>query len=188
MSHHSLETDNPVISKYTYVDTLLKRRSQWRSPVAACLLGLRVRISPGPWMFVSCKCCVLLQVEADHSYRVVPSSVKRVIVFNLETSTTRRPWPLSVCFATGGKNVLMKYAPNLGMWKLILVMRQWREVFWEAWIELLNYCIDGVACQHENQTPDEWIQDIPETSFTTHVIQFNYYESAIIFTNFLKIR
>ena len=26
---------------------------------AACLLGLRVRILPGGWMFVSCYCCVL---------------------------------------------------------------------------------------------------------------------------------
>jgi hypothetical protein len=30
-----------------------------RIPVAACLLGLPVRIPPGAWMSVSCECCVL---------------------------------------------------------------------------------------------------------------------------------
>ena len=39
-------------------------RSQWprylrRGSAAAHLLGLRVRIPPGTWMFVCCECCVL---------------------------------------------------------------------------------------------------------------------------------
>ena len=40
------------------------RRSQWpsglrRGSTAACLLGLRIWIPPGAWMFVCCECCVL---------------------------------------------------------------------------------------------------------------------------------
>jgi len=40
-----------------------KRRSQWprglrRGSAAVPLLGLRVRILPGAWMFVSCERCV----------------------------------------------------------------------------------------------------------------------------------
>ena len=40
------------------------RRSRWprglkRGSAAARLVGLRVRIPPGTWMSVSCKCCVL---------------------------------------------------------------------------------------------------------------------------------
>ena len=39
-------------------------RSHWprgvrRRSAAACLLGLWVRIQPGTWMSVSCKCCML---------------------------------------------------------------------------------------------------------------------------------
>ena len=39
-------------------------RSQWprglsRGPAAARFLGLRFRIPPGKWIFVSCECCVL---------------------------------------------------------------------------------------------------------------------------------
>jgi hypothetical protein len=41
-------------------------RSQWRSGLrrgsaAARLLGLRVRIPPGAWIFVCCECCVFVR-------------------------------------------------------------------------------------------------------------------------------
>jgi hypothetical protein len=38
-------------------------------PVAVRVLGLRVRVSQGAWMFVSCECCVLLQVQASATGR-----------------------------------------------------------------------------------------------------------------------
>jgi hypothetical protein len=43
-------------------------RSQWPSGlkrVSASLLGLRVQIPPGAWMFVCCECCVCCQVEVS---------------------------------------------------------------------------------------------------------------------------
>jgi len=45
--------------------SFLAGRSQWprglrRRSTAARLVGLRVRIPPGAWMFVCCECCVLL--------------------------------------------------------------------------------------------------------------------------------
>jgi hypothetical protein len=40
-----------------------------RGSAAARLLGLRVRIMPGAWMYVSCECCVVRR--ADHSSREV---------------------------------------------------------------------------------------------------------------------
>jgi hypothetical protein len=47
----------------TGLDTSYTCRSQWsrglrRRSAAARLLGLRVRISPGAWMSVTCECCV----------------------------------------------------------------------------------------------------------------------------------
>ena len=59
-------------------------RFQWprglrRRSAAARLLGLRVRIPPGTWMFVSCKCCMLYRCSplwwADLSSRSVLRSV-----------------------------------------------------------------------------------------------------------------
>ena len=61
---------------------------------AACLLSLRVRIPPGTWIFVSCECCVLLQVEASSTSQSLvqgsPTECVCVIVCDLETSTIRR--------------------------------------------------------------------------------------------------
>ena len=46
-----------------------------RGSADACLLGMRVRIPPGAWVSLSCKCCVLsdrgLWDGADHSSRGV---------------------------------------------------------------------------------------------------------------------
>ena len=76
-------------------------QSQWpcglrRKSTAACLLRLWVRIPPGSWMFVCCKCCVLsgrglcdaLITRPDESYRLWC-----VAVCDLETSRMRRSWP-----------------------------------------------------------------------------------------------
>jgi len=64
-------------------DKIVLRRSGWLrglkyGPAAARLLGLRVRIPLGAWMFVSCECCLLsgrgLCDGADPSSRgVLPS-------------------------------------------------------------------------------------------------------------------
>jgi hypothetical protein len=52
-----------VITTTTTTTTTTTSRSQWlsglrRGSTAACLLGLRVRISLGAWMSVSCEWCV----------------------------------------------------------------------------------------------------------------------------------
>ena len=85
---------------YIYSDC----RSQWpcglrRRTAAAPLLKLWVRIPPGAWMFVCCECCVLsgrglcdeLITRPEDSYQQ-----RCVVVCDLETSWTRRPW------STGG--------------------------------------------------------------------------------------
>jgi len=69
----------------------LRRRS-----AAARLLRSWVRIPPGEWIFVCNECCVLsgrglcdkLITRPEESYRLWC-----VVVCDLETSRTRRPWP-----------------------------------------------------------------------------------------------
>ena len=78
----------------------LRRRS-----TAARLLGLWVRIPPGPWIFVCCECCVMsgrglcdeLITRPEESYRLWC-----VVMCDLETSWMRRPWP------TGGSRTKNK--------------------------------------------------------------------------------
>jgi hypothetical protein len=62
-----------------------------------CSLGLWVRIPPGTWMFVSCKCCVLSGVKyrslwrAGHLYRgVLPNVVFPMTV--IVKPRKGRPW------------------------------------------------------------------------------------------------
>ena len=75
--------------------------SQWpcglrRRSAAARLLRSWVRIPPGAWMFVCCECRVLsgtglcdeLITRPEESYRLWC-----VVVYDLETSRMRRPWP-----------------------------------------------------------------------------------------------
>ena len=79
----------------------LMSRSQWprglrRRSSAARLLRLWVRIPPGAWMFVCCKCCVLSGIDLcdglitrpEESYRLW-----RVVLCDQETSKTRRLKP-----------------------------------------------------------------------------------------------
>ena len=79
-------------------------RSQWPSGLrrrfaAARLLRSWVRIPPGAWIFVCCECCVLsgrglcdeLVTRPEESYRMWC-----VVVCDLESSRTRRPWPALV--------------------------------------------------------------------------------------------
>jgi hypothetical protein len=69
-----------------------------RGSAADPLLGLRVRIPPGAWMFVCCECCVCqvevycdgLIIRPEESYRLCC-----VIVCELETSRMRRLKPAS---------------------------------------------------------------------------------------------
>jgi len=87
-------------------------QSQWPRGLrlmstAACLLRLWVRIPPGSWMSVCCECCVLsgrglcdpLITCPEESYRLWC-----VVVCDVETSRTRRPWPALGRSATGKKN------------------------------------------------------------------------------------
>jgi hypothetical protein len=67
---------------------------------AARLLNLWFRIPPGAWKFVCCVCCVLsgrglcdkLITRPVESYRM-----NCVVVYGLETSWMRRPWPTGGC-------------------------------------------------------------------------------------------
>ena len=95
----------------------MKSRSQWpsslrRGSTAARLLGFRVRIPPGEWVFVPCECCVLSGrglcdwtiPRPEESYRLCC-----VIVCDLETSQMRRPWPtLGCCVRREGGEVQNK--------------------------------------------------------------------------------
>ena len=83
------------------IQIIIISRSQWprelgRSSTAARLLRSWVRIPPGTWMFVCCKCCVLsgrclcdeLITCPEKSYRICC-----VVVCDLETSRMSRPRP-----------------------------------------------------------------------------------------------
>jgi len=88
--------------------------SQWpcglrRRSAAARLLRSWVRIPPGAWMFVCCECRVLsgtglcdeLITRPEESYRLWC-----VVVYDLETSRMRRPWPALGRSVTGEKKKL----------------------------------------------------------------------------------
>jgi len=76
-----------------------------RGSAAARLVGLRVRTPPGKWMSVSCECCVLsgrglcdrLITRPEESYRLW-----LVVVRDLGSSRTTRPWPALGRSTTGG--------------------------------------------------------------------------------------
>ena len=73
-----------------------------------------VRIPPGAWISVCCECCVLsgrglcdeLITRPEESYRLWC-----VIVWDLETSWMRRPWPTGGCCAQN-KKPRIKIAPS----------------------------------------------------------------------------
>ena len=82
-------------------------QSQWprglrRGSAAARLLRLWVRFPPGTWISVCCECCVLsgrglcdgLITRPEKSYRLWC-----FVVFYLETSWMRGPWPTGGCCA-----------------------------------------------------------------------------------------
>jgi len=81
----------------------LRRRS-----TVVRLLGSWVRIPPGACLSVSCECCVLsgrglcdeLIIRPEESYWVWC-----VVVCDLETPWTKRPWPTKGRSATGGKKI-----------------------------------------------------------------------------------
>ena len=83
-------------------------RSQWpsgirRGSAADRFLGLRVRIPSKAWLSVSCECCVLLGRRfCDEPLTLLGESYIPccVIVFDLETSRIRRPWPALGCCTT----------------------------------------------------------------------------------------
>jgi hypothetical protein len=55
-----LTTLPPLCADYLYLAGSIQiPAAAWRGSAAAGMLGVRVRISPGAWMFVSCECCVL---------------------------------------------------------------------------------------------------------------------------------
>ena len=82
---------------YTFlIPVPVAARGLRRSFAAACLPRLWVRIPPAAWMFVCYECCVLsgrclcskLITRREESY-----GLWCVVVFDLETSWMRRPWP-----------------------------------------------------------------------------------------------
>ena len=72
-------------------------RSRWpRGSAVVRLIGLRVRISPGARMSVSCKCCALLgRVLCDRPISRPERSYTECGVFECdrEASIMRGPWP-----------------------------------------------------------------------------------------------
>jgi hypothetical protein len=67
---------------------------------AACLLGLRVRILPGAWIYVCCECCVCYQVQVSASgWSLVQRSPTEC---DREASIMRRLGPSRGCRAMGG--------------------------------------------------------------------------------------
>jgi hypothetical protein len=82
-------------------------RSQWpcglrRWSAAVRLLRLWVRIPPGAWKFVCCKCCVLPGRVLCHELITRPEESYRpwcVVVCDLETSWMRSLWPTGHCRA-----------------------------------------------------------------------------------------
>jgi len=85
------------------------------------------RIQPGAWMFVCCECCVLsgrglcdeLIIRLEEFYRV-----SCVIVFGLETSTMRTPWPPLGCSATGQKKSGKENKTHCDLWPLYIQQRR----------------------------------------------------------------
>jgi len=78
---------------------ILYSRSQWpRGPrggsTAARLLGMRVRISQGAWMFVCCECCVLSGRGLCDGLSLVQRSPTDcgVSEYDHESSMMRRAW------------------------------------------------------------------------------------------------
>ena len=86
---------------YFYSVVHLCCQSQWprglrRRSAAARLLRSWVRIPPGAWMFVYCQCRVLSDRGLCDELITLPAESYRlccVVVCDLETSRTRRPWP-----------------------------------------------------------------------------------------------
>ena len=75
------------------------------------LLRSWVRIPPGAWMFVCCKCCVLSGRGLCDELITCPEGSYRlwcVVVCDLVTSRMRRPWPALGSSAIGEKNCLKK--------------------------------------------------------------------------------
>ena len=71
-------------------------RKSFIRPAAARLVQLRVRIPPGEWMSVSCKCCVCCQVKVSATGRsLVQRSLTEcgVSKCDLKPSTMRRLRP-----------------------------------------------------------------------------------------------
>jgi hypothetical protein len=97
----------PILLSQISFLKVLKSQSQWpnglrRGSTAACLLGSRIRIPLGAWMFVSRECCVFVgRGLCDGSIPRPEESywTWRVIVCDLQTSSIRRPWPALGCCA-----------------------------------------------------------------------------------------
>ena len=157
----------------------LIRRSQWsrglrlRSAVIR-LLRLWVQIPPGAWVFVCYECCVLssrglcdeLITRPEESYRLWC-----VVVYDLETSWMRRPWPTGGCGAKNIQTFINKHKNIRNMWRnrrtvMYRVGARWRfpryhvlvmYCFHNAWIKpkgliyLLTYSMEQSPSWEANQ-------------------------------------
>ena len=89
-------------------------------PPLACW-GCGFESHRGEWMFVCCECSVLLSGRGLYDELITgPVESYRVwcvVVFDLETSWLRRPWPAGGCCAKRRKRICRVYhirAPNCG--------------------------------------------------------------------------
>jgi hypothetical protein len=105
-------------------------RSQWPSGLrrgftAARLLRLRFRIPLGAWMSLSCECCVFSDRGLCDGPIANPKESYQlwwVIVCDLETSRTKRPWPALGCCAKKHLVMISGYAGSKRKIRIVVVL------------------------------------------------------------------
>ena len=128
--------------------TLTFGRAKWprgiirRGSSVSRLLGLRVRIPAGRWMFVCCECCVLsrrglcdeLITRPEESYRL-----RCVVVCDLETSIRRRPCLALGRSATGGGVGSLTLENLTSISKFVWVTPAKKQIIAGKWLEEFLY-------------------------------------------------
>jgi hypothetical protein len=100
------------LSIYLYRPIFIHCRSRWprglrRGSAAACLLGLRVRIPPGQWLYISCDCCVLEFSATGRSLVRRSPTECGASECDRDASTMRRPWHTRCSCTMKKKNSLI---------------------------------------------------------------------------------
>jgi hypothetical protein len=115
-----------------------------RRPVTISLVRMWVRITPGFWMYTVANvlCCRYRSMRrADHSSRGILPTLMGILC-DLETSSTRWPWPALACNATDGREeggcMGLFTAP---VWNSKEFLEQpCAAVKWRKWFRYINLC------------------------------------------------